>query len=515
LHLASEEGHLEFVRYLVSKGANVNATDRWGVTPLRGALSHLHSEVAELLRENGAHVRKNILVRAASGLALVRKAEELEKLQSFFLGIDDEAPSTEMLSYDTFAKFLKKKFGLVPNKNKVLRDLIWSMTEGGKGGSISLNKFREVMENGDVNVIHRAMKGELAVKDWQHFTEETISIFEEVRATKSTTEGKNADYIPELSVVDPELFGLSIATVDGQVLNYGDYNVDFPIQSCGKPLLYSLCCQLIPEGADYIHKFVGREPSGRRFNDFSLNDDNKPHNPLINAGAIMTSSLFRPELNLSKRFSQLRQGISAIAGDMKIGFSQAVYLSERDTAYRNFALANYMKSQEAFPKGCDILEATDFYLQLCSMEVNCESLAQCGATYANNGVSVTTNKKVLSSDTVKNTLQIMYSCGMYDFSGEWACTIGLPAKSGVSGCIFMVIPNVLGLCIWSPPLDKIGNSNRGIAFCKEFVKRFKWSIFDVLFEMSANQKQKEHVMDALYRKDKEKEKEKEKEKRKR
>jgi len=103
--------------------------------------------------------------------------------------------------------------------------------------------------------------------------------------------------------------------------------------------------------------------------------------------------------------------------------------------------------------------------------------------YANEGVAPTTQKKVMDFNTLKNTLQIMYSCGMYDYSGEWACTTGLPAKSGVSGCIFVVVPNVLGVAVWSPPLDNNGNSFRGLEFFKRFTSYFKWSIFDWLFKV--------------------------------
>jgi glutaminase len=223
------------------------------------------------------------------------------------------------------------------------------------------------------------------------------------------------------------------------------------------------------------------ESSGVAFNAFTLNADNKPHNACINAGAIVLSGLFHPEMSRAQRFKKLSTEISRFLGGDKVGFSQNVYLSEKDTAHRNRALAYFMASKGVFPPDAEIEETVDFYLQMCSIEVSTRQLAAIAATYANYGNCPTTNERVLSFDTVRRTIQLLFSCGMYDFSGRWAITTGLPAKSGVSGCLYLVVPGVLGLSIYSPRIAEHGNSLRGIEFAQQVTEAFGWNIFDVVY----------------------------------
>uniref|UniRef100_A0A914V5P7 glutaminase n=1 Tax=Plectus sambesii TaxID=2011161 RepID=A0A914V5P7_9BILA len=162
------------------------------------------------------------------------------------------------------------------------------------------------------------------------------------------------------------------------------------------------------------------------------------------------------------------------------------FLSERDTADRNFALAYFMKECKCFPESKQSLKDTlDFYFQLCSLEANCESLAVMAATLANGGVCPLTGVKCLANRPCRDVLSLMYSCGMYDYSGQFAFHVGLPAKSGVSGAMIVVIPNLMGICMWSPPLDKMGNSVRGVEFCKEMINKFKFHNYDTLLHAEA------------------------------
>ena len=295
-----------------------------------------------------------------------------------------------------------------------------------------------------------------------------------------TSAGKNADYIPELASFDPELYSIAVVTVDGQHLSLGEADGDFPIESCSKPFLYALACEDL--GGEAVHKHVGREPSGVAFNAFTLNKDNVPHNACINSGAMMTASLFHAHLPLADRFKKLTSGFADLAGRQKVRFNQAVYLSEKNTAHRNFALAYFMKRFNAFPEHVNFLEAVDFYFQSCSIDVTCDKLAAMASTFANNGVSPLSGATVLQPRVVKDSLQLMYSCGLYDYSGEFAVRVGLPAKSGVSGCIYMVLPGLLGLAVWSPPLDSVGNSVRGIEFCRRFAEEFNCALLDLIFD---------------------------------
>ena len=168
------------------------------------------------------------------------------------------------------------------------------------------------------------------------------------------------------------------------------------------------------------------------------------------------------------------------AGGNQPSFNNAVYLSERATADRNFALGYFMRENNSFPANTKLIETLEFYFQCCSIELTAESMATVSATLANSGICPLTQDKLFAPDTVKNCLSLMSSCGMYDFSGEFAFTIGLPAKSGVGGGLLIVIPNLMGICVWSPPLDKMGNSVRGIDFCERLVENFNFHNFDSL-----------------------------------
>jgi len=316
------------------------------------------------------------------------------------------------------------------------------------------------------------VRGQLVVPNWRQFVRDVNEMFEEVRQNRG---GANANYIPDLEEIDPELYGLSIVTIDGQMLELGDTTSYFSMQGTGKPILYSLVCD--DYGQEKVDKHIGQEPSTGLF---SLNEKKKVHNPFSNSGAIVTCSLFKPELNPSKKYKYLTSKISEFAGGQKVGFNLPVYLSEKHV-HKNFALAHFMQSQEAFPEGASVEEALDFYFQLCSCEVTSNTLSAIAATYANSGTNPLTNKQCVSPENTKRTLQLMYSCGMYDFSGEWACTVGVPAKSGAAGAVFVSVPNVLGLCIYSPRLTAHGNSTRAIDLSTRLAKTFGWNVFDVLF----------------------------------
>lgn len=294
--------------------------------------------------------------------------------------------------------------------------------------------------------------------------------------TISNTDGELADYIPQLAQVNPDQFGVSVCTVDSQRLNYGDYDVPFCIQSCMKPISY--CIARESHSAESIQKHVSIEPSGMNFNDLSLNDDNIPHNPLINAGAIMISSLIGMNDDPSQRFTKVISKWQKLCGyEYDSGYSNETFVSESKHADRNFCLGYLMKEKKAFPghinKSSDKLnDVLEFYFQMCSIEATCKSLSVAAATLANRGVCPTTNERVFDENIVNETLAIMSSSGMYDYSGEFQFSFGIPAKSGVAGALLVVIPGVMGICTWSPRLDKIGNSCRGIEFCRRLCQKY-------------------------------------------
>ncbi|CAB3362897.1 Hypothetical predicted protein [Cloeon dipterum] len=352
--------------------------------------------------------------------------------------------------------------------------------EGGSPETQKLNRetFKTVIAP-NIVLISRAFRHQFVIPDFQGFCK---YIEEFYWRCKNNTEGKVAGYIPQLARMNPDYWGVSVVTIDGQRFSIGDTSVPFTLQSCSKPLTYAIALDQL--GADLVHKYIGQEPSGRNFNELVLDYNKKPHNPMINAGAILCCSLLktliRHEMTLAEKFDFTMNYFKRLAGGETIGFNNAVFLSEREAADRNYALGFYMRENKCFPDKANLRECMDFYFQCCSMEANCESMSMMAATLANGGICPTTEEKVLKPDSVRDVLSLMHSCGMYDYSGQFAFKVGLPAKSGVCGALLLVVPNVMGLCIWSPPLDSLGNSCRGVQFCEELVEEFNFHRYDNL-----------------------------------
>ena len=316
---------------------------------------------------------------------------------------------------------------------------------------------------------------EPVVPDWEGFTRELERIFEQASCERG---GEVATYIPQLAQVEPEQFAVAACTVDGRRFALGDAAEPFCLQSCCKPVNY--CLALEEHGVEGVHGFVGREPSGRSFNELSLNEEGRAHNPLVNAGAITCCALLQSDQPVSERFDRVARTWERLSGGRRPGFSNATYQSEKRTADRNFALGYMLRESGALPKGTDLVEVLEFYFQCCSLESDAETLATAAAALAGGGVSPITGERVFEPSTVQACLSLMTSCGLYDYSGEWAFRVGLPAKSGVAGAIFVVVPNVMGLCAWSPRLDQHGNSVRALAFYEELVRTFALHPFDDL-----------------------------------
>src|SRR5271165_2394113 len=339
---------------------------------------------------------------------------------------------------------------------------------------LSFAQFKTLAQHNS-SLIRRAVEGNLAVPDFAALSADITRMYDELLPVRS---GSVADYIPQLKRVDPDQLAISLCTVDGQRFSVGDATTAFCLQSVSKTVSY--CLALDEHGTEAVHRHVGREPSGQSLNELALNPRGLPHNPMVNAGAIMTTSLIRPGEDIADRFDLVAATWSRLAGGRRPGFNNAVYLSERQTADRNFALGYSMRENGAFRPGTDLLRTLEFYFQSCSIEVDAQMLAIAAASLANAGVCPLTDDPVFTPGTVQSCLSLMSSCGMYDFSGEFAFTIGLPAKSGVSGVLMLVVPGLMGICVWSPRLDEHGNSVRGIEFCRKLVAAYNVHVFDSL-----------------------------------
>lgn len=278
--------------------------------------------------------------------------------------------------------------------------------------------------------------------------------------------GAPADYIPELARVEPDLFGISIVTVDGKVFNIGDTDHTFSIQSISK--VYTLAMVMEELGEEAILEKLGAEPTGMPFNSVLAIEfqQSKVGNPLVNAGAIATASLL-PGATEQEKWLKILDFYSGCAGE-ELSIMQDVYESEAATNDRNQAIARLLAAYGKMYN--DPGESVDLYTRQCSVGINSKQLATMGATLAAGGVNPFTGNRVFSNEHVPQLLAVMLSCGMYDYSGTWSYKTGLPAKSGVGGGIVAVVPGKGAIAAFSPRLDQAGNSIRAqkaIAYVSE------------------------------------------------
>jgi len=284
--------------------------------------------------------------------------------------------------------------------------------------------------------------------------------------------GAVANYIPELAKADPNHFGISVATIDGYVYEIGDSAVPFTIQSISKAFVFALALETI--GAERVEGIIGVEPSGEAFNSIRLRTDNRPFNPMVNAGAIACSGLIC-DAEGNGALARILSTLSRFAG-RKLGVDEAVLASERETGDRNRAIA-YLLRNYAIIKG-DVDAVLDVYFAQCSVLVTARDIAVMAATLANRGRNPLTGDQVVSPYAVARTLSVMTSSGMYDYAGEWIYRVGIPAKSGVGGGIVAALPSQLGLGTYSPLLDSHGNSVRGLKVCEALSSHFDLHIFN-------------------------------------
>lgn len=286
--------------------------------------------------------------------------------------------------------------------------------------------------------------------------------------------GANADYIPYLANVDDKLAAMSILTVDGKKFSVGDYNYRFAIESISK--VCTLALALKERGIEEVRLKVGDSPTGLPFNSVMALElhNGKPMSPLVNAGAMTTTSLIKAE-NKEERFKKIlnfqRQLMST-----QVDLSEEVNKSEQETNFHNRAIAWLLYS--ASNLYCDPMEACEVYTKQCSTLVSCEDLAILAATLANKGVNPISKSRVIDSELIQPILAEMMMEGLYDGSGDFAYLVGLPGKSGVGGGLLVVVPNVMGIACFSPPLDEFGNSVRGQKMINYFANKLNLSIFN-------------------------------------
>ena len=395
--------------------------------------------------------------------------------------------------------------GLKPSDNR-LQSLFKRLDA--HGDKIVFEDFISIIRTSGL-LVEKALRGQLALPDFSDFSKNIDKIFEEVKKIKS---GELASYIPPLAEVDPDQFGIAIVTTDGQIYQRGDSQKDFSFQSMCKPFNYCFAIEAL--GLEEVTKHVGQEPSGRQFDDLTLLARSAstngfarvPFNPMVNAGAIMTAGLINPEESHTQRLRHIRQQFGRLIGWTAKNtlstelprFNKNMARQENFKGYNNIAMGYLLMATGSLPHTKTdlhrdihpdedefdfyiepaVTEALKLYFSICSLEMTATDVAMAAATLANSGVCPISQDRVLSQKTVRNCLPVLQSSGMYNASGTFFQQVGLPAKSGVGGGVLLVVPQLMGICIFSPRLDAQGNSVRGLEMSKRLTSKYLVHTFD-------------------------------------
>lgn len=280
-------------------------------------------------------------------------------------------------------------------------------------------------------------------------------------------------YGPESAGDEQDRFAICVASIDGQVFEAGDSQLAFPLQSIAKVFAYGLA--LADRGRQRVLERVGVEPSGDAFDSIIFDERNhRPHNPMVNAGALVTSDLVHGS-DLDEQLARILALLRLCAANDDLEVDQRTFQREMRGADRNRATAYLMRSQ-AMLEG-DVEAILGLYLQQCSVGITCRDLAVMAATLANGCANPLSGERALPRACVRDVVSVMYTCGMYDAAGQWTYDVGLPAKSGVSGGILVVVPGKGGIGVYSPGLDAYGNSVRGVKVCEEISDRMGLHVF--------------------------------------
>lgn len=290
-----------------------------------------------------------------------------------------------------------------------------------------------------------------------------------------TEDGNVAKYIPELGKANPDILGIYVSNIDGAEYFAGDYNYKFTIQSISKVI--ALMLALKDSGKAKVFSKVGVNPTADAFNSIiplEYKSPDKPLNPMINAGAIATVALINGG-NAKETFERILDFTRRLTNNNEIGINENVFLSEKETGHKNRALAYFMKDLRIIEP--DVEEVLEVYFKQCAMEITCKDIARIGAVLANDGVLPWSGERIVSKDIARTVKTIMVTCGLYDGSGEFAVSIGIPGKSGVGGGIMGAVPGRMGIGVVGPSLDKKGNSIAGLKVLEQLSIELDLSIF--------------------------------------
>ncbi len=292
---------------------------------------------------------------------------------------------------------------------------------------------------------------------------------------KKMKEGNNAGYIPYLAKENSDLFAISLCFVDGDIVNIGNFDYVFGIESISKVATALLI--LKEYGCETVQKMIGADATALPYNSIMsiLLENDHPSTPLINAGAIATVSMVRPIGNKGQKWKSICDNINALCGS-RTEFIEELYHSESLSNFNNRSIAWLLKKYNRIYDDPEL--SLDLYTKQCSLGVTTEQLSIFAATIANAGVNPKSGARIFESRLSPKITSMIASVGFYEHSGDWLFSSGIPAKTGVSGGVMGVLPGLFGISAFAPPIDSAGNSVKGQAAIKYIMEKSGFNIFD-------------------------------------
>lgn len=312
------------------------------------------------------------------------------------------------------------------------------------------------------------MKKTITLADLESVVKEA---YEKLKGLKG---GKNADYIPFLAKIDPDLFGIAVCTPSGDVIEAGDTDYVFGIESISK--VHTAVLILEQYGAEAVLKQIGADATGLPFNSIMaiLMENDHPSTPLVNAGAISADSMVKPVGDADAKWKAITQNMTDLCGS-ELKLLDELYKSESETNYNNRAIAWLLKNYNRIYDDPDM--SLDLYTRHCSLGVTAKQLAIAGCTIANRGKNPVTGKQVFKESLMPNIISLIAAVGFYEHTGDWIYTSGIPAKTGVGGGVMGMLPGVLGIAAFAPPLDDAGNSVKAQAAIQYITRELGVNVF--------------------------------------
>ncbi|KAM6972956.1 glutaminase liver isoform, mitochondrial [Aplochiton taeniatus] len=338
-------------------------------------------------------------------------------------------------------------------------------------GTVDQTTFQRCV-TGFVSLILKALQGRFVIPDFSTFTEETQKLFMKCKQLFS---------VKEMDSAANAKWAVSICTVDGQRLSLGDLTEPCILGELSWPLVYGIAVDQL--GSDYVHRYVGVEEASKYESLFTLTKQGIPHSPLVETGAIITTSLLQLARGLcteeEEKYESVLNVVRRLCNKEHANLNCISYQSMRKDSISLHALSFFLQEKKCFPEGVDLNGCLDLMLQCASTEVTCESGAALAASLANGGLCALSGDQVLSPTATRNMLSIMQVAGMKDYSRIFHFKTSIPATSSKSGAVLAVVPGVLGIMCWSPGLDSFQNSWKAVHFCEEFISTFQLHSFDI------------------------------------